>query len=47
MDSARRVINNAINPHFLSEMVSYDVASTIHIVPGLNPRLLSCVALMI
>jgi len=30
MDSARHVIKCILNPHFLSYMASYDVASTIH-----------------
>ena len=30
MDSARHVIKTILNPRFLSQMASYDVASTIH-----------------
>jgi len=30
MDSARHVITHIFNPHSLSKMVSYDVASAIH-----------------
>jgi len=30
MDSARYVIKRILNPHLLSQMASYDMASTIH-----------------
>ena len=30
LDSARHVIQRLVNPRFLSQMASYDVASTIH-----------------
>ena len=30
MDGARHVIKRILNPRFLREMASYDVASTIH-----------------
>ena len=37
MDCARHFIKRVLNPHFLSQSASYDVASTIH----QNPRFLN------